>query len=151
MINHFSHVTVCYWTVFRLSDYKKYDLIEYILKQKFLATHHKYAYLLQKSTLKLTQTYNIFGSKCDCNLILYQILPNLICMERIACHQMFSKGQSVNILNFLDVHRRRFQTVSADTHVPETLPRCYTKQVWCMKYHQSWYDLNETLLRWSKI
>ena len=37
----------------------------------------------------------------------------------------FSKGQNVNILNILRGHRRRFWAVSVDTHVPETVPRCY--------------------------
>ena len=50
-------------------------------------------------------------SKCDYNLIQYQIvhawLQNFICMERSACHKMFSKGQNV-----LHVHLRWFQTVS---------------------------------------
>ena len=57
-----------------------------------LATHYRYAYLLQKSTLKLTQLNKVyFCSKCDYNLIQYQILKKFICMERSACHKMFLK------------------------------------------------------------
>ena len=37
----------------------------------------------------------------------------------------FSKGHNVNILNILHVHRRRFRTITMDTHVPETVPRFY--------------------------
>ena len=33
-----------------------YISCNYLLKQKSLATHHRYAYILQKSTLKFTQT-----------------------------------------------------------------------------------------------
>ena len=55
-----------------------------------------------------------------------------------------SNGQTVNIFNFLHVHRRRYWTVLVDTHVPETVPRCYTKRVFCKKCHPSWCDLNET-------
>ena len=67
-------------------------LIVYILKQKSLATHHRYACLLQISALNLTQNLIIcFFSKCDYNLIQYQILQNFICMERSACYKMFFK------------------------------------------------------------
>ena len=38
-----------------------------------------------------------------------------------------------------------------DTHVPETVPRFYTKRVCCKKYHPTLYDLNETFLQWSKF
>ena len=60
----------------------------------------------------------------------------------------FSIGQNVNILNILHVHRRRFRTVSVDTHVPETVARFYTKRVSCKKIYPSWCDLNETFLLW---
>ena len=40
----------------------------------------------------------------------------------------FSKGQIVNILNILCVHRRRFWTILVEVHVPETVPRSYTKR-----------------------
>ena len=59
----------------------------------------------------------------------------------------FKKGQNVNILNILHVIRIRFRTVLVDSHVPETVPTCYTKRVRCKKCHPSWYDLNETFLR----
>ena len=96
-----------------------------------------------------TNLHGFFGSKCDYKLIQYQILQNFICMERSACHKMFLKKQHVNILNFLHVHRRQIRTVSAETHVPETLLTCYTKRVCCKKCHSSWCDVNKTFLRWS--
>ena len=41
-----------------------------------------------------TNLIRFFCSKCDYNLIQYQILQNFICMERSACHKKFcSKGQ----------------------------------------------------------
>ena len=61
----------------------------------------------------------------------------------------FSKGQNVNILNILYVHRRRFLTVLIGTFVPETVARCYTKRVCCKKCHPSWSYLHETFLQWS--
>ena len=60
----------------------------------------------------------------------------------------FSKGQIVSILNFLHVYLRLFWIVSVDTHVPEIVPRCYTKRVCCTKCHPSWCDMNETFLQW---
>ena len=53
--------------------------------------------------------------------------------------QCFSKGQNVNVLNILHVHRIRFRTVLVDTHVPERrrVPRCYTKLIWWKKCHSS--------------
>ena len=61
----------------------------------------------------------------------------------------FSKGQNVNMLNTLHVHRRRIWTVSVGTHVPEKVPRSYTKRVCCKKCHPPWCDLNEMFLQWS--
>ena len=61
-----------------------------ILKQKSLATRHKYAYLLQKKVLTelFTNFTRFYCSKCDYNLIQYQILhaslQDLICMEHSA-------------------------------------------------------------------
>ena len=44
-------------------------------------------------------------------------------------------GQNANILNIFYVIRRRFRTVLVDTHVPETVSRCYiyAKRVCCKK------------------
>ena len=56
-----------------------------------------------------------FYSKCDKNHIQYQLLhaslQNFICTEHSVCHTMFSKGQNVNILIILHVHRRWFRTL----------------------------------------
>ena len=41
----------------------------------------------------------------------------------------FLKVQNVNILSILHVHQRQFWTVLVDTHVPQTVPRCYTKWI----------------------
>ena len=55
----------------------------------------------------ITETYvqintEFFNSRCDYNLIQYQILhaslQNFICMERSACHKMFSKGQNATCI-----------------------------------------------------
>ena len=92
----------------------------------------------------------LFHSKCDYNLIQYQILhaslQNFICIERSACHKMFSKGQNVSMLIILHVHLRWFRTILVDTYVPETVPRRYAKRVCCKKSLPSWCDLNETFL-----
>ena len=60
-----------------------------------------------------------------------------------------SKCWNVNILTILHVLKRRFRTVSVDTHVPETVPRCCTKRICFKKCHPSWCDRNETFLQWS--
>ena len=68
--------------------------------------------------------------RTESDLILYQILHSSLqknCMERSACHKMFSKWQNVNILIISHVARRRFLTVLVDTYVPETVPRRYAK------------------------
>ena len=120
-----------------------------ILKQKSLATHHRYAYLLQISALNLTKKLiRLFFSKCDYNLIQYQILQIFICMERSACHKMFFKRTKCQYFK----HSPRASETVLDSfggHSCTRVPRCYTKRVCCKKYHLSWCDLNETFLQWS--
>ena len=53
----------------------------------------------------------------------------------------FTKRYNVNILNDIQVYRRRFWAVLVDFHVQEAVPRCYTKRVCCKKCHPSWCDL----------
>ena len=63
-----------------------------ILKQKSLATHHRIRILITEFQVEInTNLIRLFCSKCDFNLIQYQIMQNFICMERSACHKMFFK------------------------------------------------------------
>ena len=63
-----------------------------ILKQKSLATHHRIRILITEFHVEInTNLIRLVYSKCDFNLIQYQIMPNFICMERSACHKMLFK------------------------------------------------------------
>ena len=70
--------------------YLSYSL--YILKQKSLATHHRYVQIITEIHVEInTNLIRLFCNKCDYNLIQYQKLENFICMERSACHKTFLK------------------------------------------------------------
>ena len=97
----------------------------YILKQKSLATHHRYTYLLQTSALIFTLTLKFFCSKCEYNLIQYQILQNFICMERSACHKMYFKWTKC----------RYFE------HSPRSSENCSGQLWWTLTYQRQFLDV----------
>ena len=82
----------------------------YILKQKSLATHHRYEQIIKEIHVEINTNFiRCFCGKCDYNLIQYQISRNFICMERSACHKTFFK-------------RTKFQYFEHSPRASETVP-----------------------------
>ena len=69
----------------------------YTETKKFSNTSHLRIIISEIHVDINTNLIRFFCSKCDYNLIQYQILQNFICMERSACHKMLCKKTKMSI------------------------------------------------------